>query len=71
MNDNENNIVKYILYVSQRPKIIVAKLRFVKRNTKKRYLRNIIESVDDDQTQSDKKDDSGWNDIRRNKKAHP
>ena len=37
----------------------------------KRYLRNIIESVDDDQTQSDKEDDSGWNDIRRNKKAHP
>ena len=28
-------ILKYILYVSQRPKIIVAKLRFVKGNIKK------------------------------------
>ena len=37
----------------------------------KNHLRHIIEGVDDDQTQSNKKDNSGRNHISGNQKAHP
>ena len=42
------------------------KIIFTKKN-----LRHIIEGVDDDQTQSDKKDNSGRNHISGNQKAYP
>lgn len=36
-----------------------------------RYLRDVVEGIDNDQTQCDEQHNSGRNDICRNQKAHP